>query len=48
MTWAVAWRFGFGEREMLDMPLSRLQFWYDGAMALADEERKAIDGSTES
>ena len=42
MLLTVADRFKFGERELWHMPMSRLQFWYDGAVEFyeAEKERK--------
>jgi len=34
MLWAVAAQYGFSETEMLRMPYTRLQFWYDGHVAM--------------
>ena len=42
--WSVAARFGFGERELWAMPISRLMFWYDGALKLAARESALIGG----
>ncbi len=40
MLLTVADRFGFSENELWYMPMSRLRFWYDGAVKIAKHERK--------
>lgn len=42
--WTVAARFGFSDRELRQMPVSRLRFWYDGAVALSEHEQEALSG----
>jgi len=48
MVLSVADRFGFSEREIITMPLSRLRKWYDGAKLLYEREKRAIDGTTDN
>jgi hypothetical protein len=44
MLWAVAYRFGFSEGELWRLPVSRLRFWYDGVLEIAQAEERAASG----
>lgn len=39
----VADRFNFGERELWAMPISRLLWWYNGAIALSESEQRSME-----
>ncbi len=45
MLYSVAARFHFSEVEIINMPLSRLIFWYNGHVKMCEEERGALDGA---
>lgn len=42
--WAVAGRFHFSSSELWGMRLSRLDFWYDGHIAINREEQELAHG----
>ena len=44
MLYSVAARFSFGESEMMNMPISKLKFWYDGHLRLYEAEQRAGEG----
>jgi len=43
LIWSVAARFaGFSEAELWAMPMTRLQYWYQGHRRLAEDEEQAF------
>lgn len=45
MLWTVGARFHFGAEELWRMPVSRLEFWHEGAHALYEAEVNAAKPS---
>jgi len=45
MLWSVAGRFHFGETELWQIPIRRLQFWYRGHVVMYKEEISAIEAA---
>jgi hypothetical protein len=43
--WSVAARFHFAEADIWGMPVSRLRFWHDGHVRMAEEDRKMFGAS---
>ena len=42
MLLTVADRFSFGERELWNMPVSRLHFWHDGVIEIYEAEKEQM------
>jgi hypothetical protein len=42
MLWTVGARFSFSEAELWALPLSRLVFWYRGALQMHADEQAAV------